>query len=191
MTACSICRDEQKEHLSVWVNPDKYHGYGHYPKLACNKCETKFSYRYREHIKIHKYDPEDDDYFLGLSTRPGPEWQWGAENTSICWDCDKLVTTEKRGYGYGFKGVSIIFCQDCYRKRYHRGENLPPVFYEIPGIDKVQQKAREMRYYNQNQNLAKLYRDYSKQHGKPKPSGNTKHFYAILIDKGWQVPTQR
>jgi len=75
----------------VWVSPDPYYGYGHYPVLVCIKCEKYVKNTYGPfHEKSHKYRPSSDDYFLGFTEKPPLNLGWGGGDV-WCWDCDRFL----------------------------------------------------------------------------------------------------
>lgn len=127
MSDCQICRVNKG--TLVYVIPDPYWGYGHLPKLCCDQCKPIGYYD-----SSHKYDPEQDDYHLGLSTQKPLAWIWSFNvpiDRNRCYDCRNIIMTAKRGHSYVYENakdlfaarsnsghiMEIYFCQTCYRAR--------------------------------------------------------------------------
>ena len=107
--------------LWVWLIPDPYYGYGHNPQILCDECDEHNLGVFYE--KSHRYKPENDDYYLGKSSRPGPNWAY-TKVSDVCWDCKQTIYSYKRGFGY-YEDRSIYFCKRCYRIRHNNGEETP------------------------------------------------------------------
>lgn len=119
---CQMC---SKQGTMVYVIPDPYWGYGHYPKLCCGTCVPDGSNAV--FYEGHKYNPEYDDYHLGFTMDKPLDWMWSFNAPPTrCNDCRGLITTEKRGHGYVHEtpedtwpndGREVYYCQPCFRSR--------------------------------------------------------------------------
>lgn len=98
----------------VWVMSDPHYGYGHGAVLYCDQHQPASA----GYDSKHKYDPDHDDYFLGLS-KVHLDWMAsGGTKKLICYDCKSEippddVTEHKDGsriiirYGYNRIGHGL------------------------------------------------------------------------------------
>lgn len=87
----------------VYVVPDPYYGYGHKPKLCCDTCKPDDIFC----DLSHKYVPDYDDYYLGITSKKPADWSyinWKQKcytcKNEIVGDDDSLLPFVKLGSGY-------------------------------------------------------------------------------------------
>lgn len=128
MRSCQVCFI--REASLVYVLPDPYYGYGHFPRLCCDTCKPSTDSTHLLWYESHKYDPERDDYHLGFTTDKPIDWAYHLGDTkAICYDCNELIKTFKRGHGSVYESVQedfpikeIQYCQPCFRLRKGNGK---------------------------------------------------------------------
>jgi hypothetical protein len=171
--SCRYCGNAKP---NVWVSPDPYYGYGHYPALVCDNCE---GYVQDDlgiwHEKSHRYKPRYDDYFMGITTKEplslgaGGEWTW-------CWDCGILMHPWNRCIHLNPCGK---ICESCATKRYDTDQCYQ--MYKIE--EELKDDPKFQAYQEKCQNLRDWFWEWWGEHKEPNPTDYTKASVFEFIDK--------
>ena len=69
---------------------------------------------------------------------------------NICFDCERIIKTNRQGYGIGLSGIKMYFCLKCYICRGVKNEQRTPIDWEtiVAKYDNYEnpQLMRELRY---------------------------------------------